>query len=164
LGFKSLTPQLAVSILRAQGGILAEHKHDEISIAHMSMIQGIITRLETNAFTLKALAMTLATAVLAFSGSVKNPSWVYPMAGCFPVVIFWIMDAKYLRLGRLFRRLFNAVRLGKVDTPFEMDIKPYMKNEQSVLRIAFSWSVFWFYFSIIVAFIVVSFYFLKKGG
>ena len=31
----------------------------------MSMIQGIFTRLETNSFTLKALAMTLATAVLA---------------------------------------------------------------------------------------------------
>jgi len=40
-------------------------KHDKISIAHMSMIQGIFTRLETNSFTLKALAMTLATAVLA---------------------------------------------------------------------------------------------------
>jgi len=51
------------------------NKHDEISIAHMSMIQGIVTRLETNSFTLKALSMTLATVVLAFSGSVKNPNW-----------------------------------------------------------------------------------------
>lgn len=61
--------------------------------------------------------MTLATAVLAFSGAVKNPSWVYPLAGCFPVIIFWIMDAKYLRLGRLFRHLFDAVRLGEYDPP-----------------------------------------------
>lgn len=139
-------------------------EHSEISIAHMSMIQGIITRLETNAFTLKALAMTLATAVLAFSGSVKNPSWVYPLAGCFPVLIFWIMDAKYLRLGRLFRHLFNAVRLGEVIEPFNMNIQPYFDREQSVLRIAFSWSVFWFYFSIIGAFAIVSFYFFRNGG
>ena len=63
--------------------------------------KGVVTRLETNSFTLKALAMTLAAAVLAFSGSFKNPNWVYPLAGCFPVLIFWIMDAKYLRMGRL---------------------------------------------------------------
>jgi hypothetical protein len=29
-------------------------KHDDISIAHMSMIQGVVTPLETNSFTLKA--------------------------------------------------------------------------------------------------------------
>ncbi len=52
-------------------------KHDEMSIAHMSMIQGIVTRLETNSFTLKALAMTIAAAILAFVGSVDNPNWVY---------------------------------------------------------------------------------------
>ena len=138
-------------------------KHDELSISHMSMIQDIITRIETNAFTLKALAMTLATAALAFSGSVKNPSWVYPLAGCFPVIIFWIMDAKYLRLGRLFRHLFNAVRLKEVSEPFEMNIKPYSDKEQSVLRIAFSWSVLWFYLSIVVAFTIVSCYFLEMG-
>ena len=130
-------------------------KHNEVSIAHMSMIQGVVTRLETNSFTLKALAMTLAAAVLAFSGSVQNPNWVYPFAGCFPVLIFWIMDAKYLRLGRLFRRLFDSVRLGNIDEPFSMNIKPYTKEEQSVIRIAFSWSVCWFYLSIIIAFAIV---------
>ena len=139
-------------------------KHDEVSIAHMSMIQGVVTRLETNSFTLKALAMTLAAAVLAFTGSVKNPNWVYPLAGCFPVLVFWLMDAKYLRMGRLFRRLFNSVRLGNVDEPFSMNIEPFMDEEQSVLRIAFSWSVCWFYISIIIAFAIVSCFFFKQGA
>lgn len=138
-------------------------KHDEVSIAHMTMIQGIVTRLETNSFTLKAIAMTLAVAVLAFTGSVKNPNWVYPLSGCLPVIVFWIMDAKYLWLGRLFRRLFNAVRLHEVDAPFEMNIKPYIKDEQSMLRIALSWSVCWFYFSIIIAFAIASCFFFTHG-
>jgi hypothetical protein len=128
------------------------------------MIQGIITRLETNSFTLKALAMTLATAVLAFTGSVDNPNWVYPLAGCFPVFVFWLMDAKYLQLGRLFRRLFNAVRQGKIEDPFSMDIKPFRKKEQSTIRIAVSWSVLWFYLSIILAFAIVSAFFFCKGA
>jgi len=136
-------------------------KHDDVSIAHMSMIQGVVTRLETNSFTLKALAMTLAAAVLAFSGSVKEPNWIYPLAGCLPVLVFWIMDAKYLWLGRLFRSLYDAVRLGKVNDPFSMNIKPFMEDEQKVIRIAFSWSVCWFYLSIIVAFGVASANFIK---
>ena len=135
-------------------------KHDEISIAHMSMIQGIVTRLETNSFTLKILAMTLAVALLAFTGSIKNPSWVHPFAGCFPLIVFWVMDANYLRLGRLFRRLFDSVRLGNNEDQFSMNIQPFIESEQSVFRVAFSWSVCWFYLSIIVAFSTVSIYFL----
>jgi len=139
------------------------NQSENLLIAHMSMIQDIVTRLETNSFTLKALAMTLAAAVFAFSGSVDNPSWVYPFAGCFPIFVFWIMDAKYLRLGRLFRRLYDAVRKGKVSESFSMNIKPYMDDEQSVLRIAFSWSVCWFYISILSAFGIASIYFTAQG-
>lgn len=137
--------------------------YNETTIAHMAMIQGVVTRLETNCFTLKALAMTLAVAVLAFLGSVQSPNWVYPLAGCFPVIVFWIMDAQYLRLGRLFRHLYNGVRLGEVDDPFSMNFKVYEKREQNTLRIAFSWSILWFYFSILATFAVVSLVFFKKG-
>lgn len=139
-------------------------KPDEVAIAHMSMIQGVVTRLETNSFTLKALAMTLATAVLAFTGSVDHPNWIYPIAGCLPVIVFWIMDATYLRLGRLFRRLYDAVRKGKVEEPFSMNIKAYAPDEESVLRIAVSWSICWFYLSILVAFGVVAYFLLNQGA
>ena len=53
---------------------------DEAALAHMAMIQGVITRLETNSFTLKALAMTLSAAVIAFIGSIEKPNWTYPLA------------------------------------------------------------------------------------
>lgn len=134
---------------------------NDISIAHMSMIQGVVTRLETNSFTLKTLAMTLAVAILAFAASVKNPSWIYLLSGYLPILVFWIMDAQYLRLGRLFRHLFNAVRIGEVQEPFSMNIKPYFQAEKSTLIIAFSWSICWFYLSIIVAFSSVSYILLK---
>ena len=137
--------------------------YNEATIAHMGLIQGVVTRLETNSFTLKALAMTLAVAILAFFGSVEKPNWVYPLAGCLPVIVFWIMDAQYLRLGRLFRRLYNAVRRGEVKEPFSMDFTAYKKDEQSVLRIVVSWSILWFYLSILITFASVSFIFLKRG-
>jgi hypothetical protein len=137
-------------------------EHNDISIAHMSMIQGIVTRLETNCFTLKAMTMTLAVALLALMGSIDKPNWVYPMAGCLPVTIFWIMDAHYLRLGRLFRRLFNDVRKHKIDDPFSMNIKPYFAEEQPTMRIAVSWSVFWYYATILLTFAFITIFFLYQ--
>ena len=136
-------------------------EHNECTIAHLSMIQGVITRLETNSFTLKALAMTLAAAVLAFMGSLKNPNWIYPLAGCLPVIVFWFMDAKYLRLGRLFRKLFDAVRNHEVKEPFTMNYSLFEKDVQHTLRIAFSWSILWFYLSIFIILLLVSFFLLK---
>ena len=137
-------------------------EHNDISIAHMSMIQGIVTRLETNCFTLKAMTMTLAVALLALMGSIENPNWVYPVAGCLPVTIFWIMDAQYLRLGRLFRRLFNDVRRHKIDDHFSMNIKPYFEEEQHTMRIAISWSVFWYYATILLTFAFITIFFLYQ--
>ena len=131
---------------------------DDGVVAHLSMIQGVVNRLETNSFTLKALAMTLASAVLAFLGSVKNPHVIFAVAGSLPVIVFWLMDAQYLRLGRIFRRLYNGVRQGEVTEPFTMDYKLYAKLEKSVLRIAISWSVGWFYGAILVAFLTVSYF------
>ena len=126
---------------------------DDKRIAHLGMIQGVVSRLETNSFTLKALAMTLTAAVLAFLGTIEHPSCIYPLAAIIPLIIFWFMDAQYLRLGRLFRRLFDGVRKGEIQEPFTMCIEPYVKDEQSVLRIALSWSIFWFYGTLLVAFL-----------
>lgn len=134
---------------------------NEGMIAHLSMIQGVVNRLETNSFTLKALAMTLASAVLAFLGAVKNPNAIITAAGSLPIIIFWLMDAQYLRLGRIFRRLYDAVRQGDVSEPFSMDFRKYAPDEQSILRIAFSWSVCWFYGAILVAFLTTSYFLLR---
>ena len=129
------------------------NEFDDKRIAHLGMIQGVVSRLETNCFTLKALAMTLTAAVLAFLGTIEHPNCIYPLAAIIPLIIFWLMDAQYLRLGRLFRRLFDGVRKGEIQESFTMCIEPYVKDEQSVLRIAFSWSIFWFYGTLLVAFV-----------
>lgn len=137
-------------------------EHDDKTVAHMNMIQGVITRLEANCFTLKALAMTMAAALLAFLGSIEEPNWIYPTAVCLPVVVFWAMDAQYLRLGRSFRRLFNSVRKHETTDPFSMNISEHLKEEKSVLRIMFSWSVALFYLSILLAFILSMTVFLVR--
>jgi hypothetical protein len=38
-------------------------------IAHLGMIQGVINRMASNSFALKALAVTIAAAILAIAGA-----------------------------------------------------------------------------------------------
>jgi len=130
---------------------------NDSDIAHLGMIQGVISRMASNSFALKALAMTLASAVLAFVGSVADPKWMYPLAGMLPQLAFWYLDAKYLRLERLYRRLYDEVRTGQLATPFSMDTSAYRDEISSTFRIAFSWSVFGFYLFTLVA-LLLSFF------
>ena len=127
-------------------------QQDKNTIIYLTMIQAIIARLETNCFMLKTLAMTLAVAILAFIGSIDSPKYIYLLAGYLPIIVFWVMDARYLHLGRVFRQLYESVRLGEDKDLFSMKIKPYIKQEQSILRVAASWSILWFYLSILITF------------
>ena len=80
--------------------------HDEsIRIAHLTMLQGVITRMGANSFTLKALAATFGSAAVAVMATVGTPSPYYAVAAIVPMIIFWLMDAQYLRLERAYRKL-----------------------------------------------------------
>ena len=128
---------------------------DQAKIAHLQMVQNVITRMASNSFALKAVTVTLTAGVLAFTGAVTDPSPQILLAALVPLVMLWGMDAQYLRLERLFRRLYDAIRRGEVEEPFSMDIRPYGKDEQDVARIALSWSVVVFYAPIAVVLLVL---------
>lgn len=129
--------------------------HDEATIAHLSMIQGVINRMAGNSFALKALAVTLSAAVLAVTAA--QPALVpkLQLAGMVPVVVFWWLDAKNLWLERLYRKLYDDVRHGGDVEAFSMDYRRYKQEVDDVLVIAFSWSVFWLYAAICLVQIVV---------
>ena len=60
------------------------------------------------------------------------------------ILIFWVLDAWYLWMERLFRRLYDQIRLAydaQVKDPYTMSFKCFIKEEQCVLRIMFSRSV-----------------------
>lgn len=128
---------------------------DQSEIEHLGMVQNIITRMASNSFALKALAVTLTAGVLAFTGAVTDPSPQILLAALVPLVMLWLLDAQYLRLERLFRRLYDAIRAGEVQEPFSMDVSPYRKDEQHLIRIAFSWSVVVYYAPIGLVLIVL---------
>lgn len=128
---------------------------DQAKIAHLEMVQSVITRMASNSFALKAIAITLTAGVIAFTGAVTDPSPKILLAALVPIVFLWGLDAQYLRLERLFRRLYDAIRRGQVEEQFSMRIAPYAAVEQHVLRIAVSWSVALFYAPIALVLLVL---------
>ncbi len=128
---------------------------NQAKIAHLEMVQNVITRMASNSFALKVLTGTLTAGVLAFTGAVTDPSPKILLAALVPIVTLWGLDAQYLRLERLFRRLYDAIRRSEVEEPFSMNIAPYTPAEQHVIRIAFSWSVVAFYPPIVFVLLVL---------
>ena len=127
-------------------------QHDEsIRIAHLTMLQGVIARMGANSFTLKALAATFGSAAVAVMATVKTPSLYYAIAAIVPMVIFWLMDAQYLRLERAYRKLYDHVRKGEEVEAYSLEATPFMQDSGSVLRLAISWSVSWFYVAIFLS-------------
>ena len=92
-------------------------KASENQVKHLEMIQAVIARLGSNGFVIKGWAVTVAGAFLAFA--VNRNKWDLAIAGMIPTFLFWMLDASFLRNERLFRDLFDRVRIG-LEEPFYM--------------------------------------------
>ena len=117
---------------------------------HLEIIQGVISRMGANSLQCKTWAMTIFAALsVIILGS--NNSWSILCASPCVIIIlivFWWLDAWYLQMERLFRRLYDDIRtkelpenFSEVEDPYSMSFKKYKCYEQCVLRIMFSRSV-----------------------
>ena len=119
-------------------------------IKHLDYIQQTITRMATVSFQIKAWNIGLVTAVLAFAAGDKNPAFLW--AAFFPALMLWILDSFYLRQERLYRALYDAVRVADSTVEeFSMDISSY-KNEKGMKRwqVLFSETLLYFHGTLLV--------------
>lgn len=138
-----------------------QDQSESIRIAHLTMLQGVISRMGSNSFTLKALSATFGSAAVAITATADEPSLYYAVAAIVPILIFWLMDAQYLRYERAYRSLYDHVRRGEEIDAYSLDASPFMKDIKSVFRVAFSWSVILFYLAILISFGLVVFLIYK---
>ena len=142
-----------------------ENKEDikDFMIKELEIIQGIINRMAYNSFMIKGWTITLVVATLLLKGDKYNTFIAF-----IPIVVFWFLDAYFLRLERLYRRLYNWVkdnRLKTQDFLFDLNYKRFEREEQSIPRIMFSITLVWFYGSLFgLTLIYVIFLLLIKGG
>jgi len=113
-------------------------------IKHLEMLQSAISRMASNSFQVKAWCVTLVSALLALSA--KDAHYMVIVA-YLPVLMFWWLDAYFLRQERLFRELFDQVRTdGKEEADFSMKTLPKGESKvDSQFKVALSKTLGWFY-------------------
>lgn len=118
-------------------------------IKHMEMIQAVITRMANNSFMIRGWCVTLVSALMAL-GAKDEKNMVF--VAYLPVLIFWWLDAFFLRQERLFRKLFDHAREDQRDeTDFSMNTQVVEHLVVSRLKVAWSTTLRWFYGSLFVA-------------
>ena len=100
----------------------------------------------------KALEMAVAAALVAFTASVGSP---FAALGGFVVLSLWLLDARFLRQERAFRRLFDSIRTRPPKEPgadnyFTMDVSTPAGRSESFLRVAVSLSLSLFYIPLLI--------------
>ena len=71
-------------------------------IKHLEFVQNVITRMNSNSFQLKGWMITIVSALLALYAS--SNKLLYIFVAIVPVIIFWCLDAFYLKQERLYRK------------------------------------------------------------
>jgi len=141
---------------------------DDYQIKHLELIQGVITRMAGNSFQTKAWAVALVAALLGFG--VDRESAGIAGVAVFPALVFLWLDAYYLRQERLFRKLYDAVRQGKLTVAtdaFTMNTKDYHKSVDSWPRTMLASTIWPLHACTVAAAIGVAIYLLladSNGG
>ena len=126
----------------------------------LKMVQGVINRMGTNSFLIKGWAITLVVATLLLKGSIYQYFIAF-----LPWVMFWYLDAYFLRLERLYRKLFDWLRINRLKSKeylFDVNSKSlesrFRKDVDCLGQTMFSKTLAIFYlllFAIIVAAIFI---------
>jgi len=127
------------------------------TVEHLKMIQGVINRMTHVSFLLKGWSITLVVALLAVAANAQN--WWYGLIALIPGGVFWSLDAYYLRQERLFRCLYERVRLGPTESgipTFSMDTAPYERDVHSWNSTLRAPTIRWFHVVVVILVVIVS--------
>jgi len=127
----------------------------ESNIKHLEFIQGVINRLSQKSFIIKSWSITTIAALIVYG--IDNCNSQIFLIGIPISLLFWYLDAHYLWLEQIFRKLYNQVRKEKVES-FSMDIKD-LKNKVPFLKMIIRPTILPIYLFEIVLLIIAIIYF-----
>lgn len=131
----------------------------EFLFKEIEIIQSIIRRMAFNAFLIKGWTLTLVIASLLLNHEFDE-KWL----GFIPLVIFWFLDAYYLRQERLFRKLHNWTkdnRLKTDDLIFNTNVEKRFGEKVKFISVFCSKTIALFYLSI--GFVVFVYILIMEG-
>ncbi len=126
-------------------------------LKHLEMIQAVISRMAGNSFLLKGWSITLTAAVFALASN-KDSHALLVLVALLPVIMFWWLDGFFLHQERLFRKLYDHVRLLEEDKiDFSMDTSPFQDSVKTVSQVTWSTTLKKFHLPIVT---IVGFVFI----
>ncbi len=123
---------------------------------HLSYIQEVINRMARNSFALKGWVVSLIVGILVLARDKTDKTFF--LLAYIPIIVFWGLDSYYLLQERLYRSLYNKVRLLKEeDIDYDMRVSQsehkYPKN--TFRSCLFSKTEFWFYMPLCIALSII---------
>jgi hypothetical protein len=79
----------------------------EKKMQHREFVQNVITRMNTNSFQIKGLAITIVSAFLAIYAAEKKLLFIIIPVPF--IIVFWFLDTYYLQQERKFRGIYNDI-------------------------------------------------------
>ena len=129
---------------------------NEKKLKHLELIQGVITRMSGNLFTLRGWMITLVVGLsAAFLQFGRNELQVILVL---VVLIFWVHDAYFLSLERSYRLLYDKVRkLNEDEIDFSMSISEFSTlRETSIWYSMLSKTLAFFYIPTLILIVLIS--------
>ena len=133
---------------------MATPKFDEEFFREIEIVQNIIERMARNSFMIKGWTITLVVVALLVDGlSIHN------VVAFLPWLVFWVLDAYFLRLERCYRKLYEWLI---VNRPNNRELMFDMKAESrfgisvdSIVETMISKTLASFYLMILVLVIII---------
>ena len=128
----------------------------DTKIKHLEMIQGVINRMASNSFMLKGWAVTLVAGIFALAA--KDTNKLYFIIAYVPILVFWGLDAYYLRQERLYRKLYDKVRKQnetEIDFSMNANLPEFKCKQTSYNDSLFSTTEKWFYLPLALLTLIV---------
>lgn len=131
--------------------------HEDVK-KHLELVQGVINRMANNTFVLKGWTVTLTAALMALAA--KDSNRLYSIVALLPALSFWGLDAYYLRQERLFRKLYDDLRLSSPDTvskwePYSMSTKKYTTKVDGWLKTLVTPTILLLHGAVVIAVLIL---------
>jgi len=144
-------------------GVLGPEFLRQCLFKEVDLIQNVIKRMASNSFLIKGWTITLVVVTLLLKGS-RYQAFI----SFIPLMVFWYLDAYFLRQERMYRKLYEWVianRLGTDECLFDLNAKKFEKDVKSILKTMFSKTLGWFYGMLFLLVLAYSLLLLiNKGG
>lgn len=132
-------------------------------VEHLKMTQAVINRLANNCVLVKGWSMTIILAAMVFISRLEKQNPYFVLGLALPIFLTWILDAYFLRQERLFRKIYDEIRI-QGNTDFEMNPQKHKNKPKCGTWAAFRSITLAIFYGVELIFIVIVFFIFMIYG